>query len=396
MDGIAAAREVMEARDVPVVFLTSHAEEVTWYGYVLKEAADFNFVQAIKTAVSLHESQRRKASEAALSYREAFEWKNEELRAARALLERGEELAGLGSWEWDITTDTWTMSQNWYRIHGATPRRMTSAELMAHAHSEDRDRIRDALERARDETGRYDVEHRIVREDTETVRVVHAIGEAEISQQTGELTKIIGSSQDMTDIKEAARLEAKLHHRIKNNLAMVSSLISLKERSLGEEIDLSDIRHQVDAIAFIFDRPRETDGFTHIQVEPYIRELLDAILSFYPGGPVEVRVDIGDLLLPSKAATSIGLIVNELATNAMKHGFREGETPSFSVTLERSEDEYELTVSNSGRRLPVSVDIEGGKTLGLKLVSALVADIDGIMEIRRASTPEYTIRFPVQ
>jgi two-component sensor histidine kinase len=92
---------------------------------------------------------------------------------------------------------------------------------------------------------------------------------------------------------------------------------------------------------------------------------------------------------------SIGLLVNEAATNAMKHGFTGDESAEFTVTLneEPESDRYELVLSNSGRPFPRDVDIENPDTLGLQLIQALVSQLGGTLELQREPRPVLTVRF---
>ena len=94
----------------------------------------------------------------------------------------------------------------------------------------------------------------------------------------------------------------------------------------------------------------------------------------------------------------LGLIINEIATNAIKHGFNEKETAVFSIKMEKDKEknQYELTLSNTGKPFPEEIDIENTDTLGLRLISALVAQIGGTIDLKRKPHPVFTIRFPME
>jgi two-component sensor histidine kinase len=94
----------------------------------------------------------------------------------------------------------------------------------------------------------------------------------------------------------------------------------------------------------------------------------------------------------------LGLIINEVATNALKYGFRENEHPRFRVELreKRSDHEHELSISNSGNPFPEDIPIDTPKTLGLRLINALVAQLQGRLELQRRPSPVFTIRFPLE
>jgi two-component sensor histidine kinase len=102
-----------------------------------------------------------------------------------------------------------------------------------------------------------------------------------------------------------------------------------------------------------------------------------------------------DLCVSTKTAMSLGLIVNEIATNAIKHGFSGKEEAVFSIKLEqdRKNGGYKLTLSNYGRPFPEEIDVKNTQTLGLRVISALTAQLDGTLDVQRAPHPVFTIRF---
>ncbi len=173
-----------------------------------------------------------------------------------------------------------------------------------------------------------------------------------------------GVTQDITERKRAEDklrealtekefLMREVNHRVKNSLSMVSSLISLKD---SENVhDLSDIQHQIEA-------------------------------------------HIDEISIPTKSAMSLGLIVNEIATNAIKHGFSDKEEAVFLIEMRKDNEHsrYEISLSNTGRPFPEDVDAESNKTLGLRLIHALVAQIDGTMALQKRPHPVFTIRFPIE
>lgn len=115
------------------------------------------------------------------------------------------------------------------------------------------------------------------------------------------------------------------------------------------------------------------------------------------GGAELIEVDVADVEVPVRTASTLGLIVVELATNAAKYGFRSEERPRFSVSFEVDSDarQYVLTVSNTGRPFPPDVDIENPNTLGLRLVAASVIRGGGTIALEREPHPVFTIRIPV-
>mgnify|MGYP006294768337 CR=1 FL=1 len=192
------------------------------------------------------------------------------------------------------------------------------------------------------------------------------------------------------------QLMRELNHRVKNNLYLVSNLIHMKDASLGSAADLSDIRGHMSTIMNLHEKLYEQDAVRQVEFEPYVQSLLTDVFSFCIHGKValEVESEVGSLSADTTA--TLGLILNEIATNAMKHGYEEGVPPSFSVSMEEdtSATDYVMTVSQNGRPLPEDVMLPESGSSGLGLVQMLVSQLKGTMELDREPTPTFRIRFP--
>ena len=209
---------------------------------------------------------------------------------------------------------------------------------------------------------------------------------------------VIGMAYEMTRemslLQEKDTLMKELNHRVKNNLAMVSSLIGLKELEVGGS--LSDIKHQIDAIALIHEKLYQTQNVARISCRHYINDILASVFTSFTTREVEIREEIEDLSIPTGLATSVGLIVNEIATNAIKHGFTGTEPALFIVKMKenRNTNQYQLTLSNTGKPFPEEIDLDHPQTLGLRLISALTEQSGGTVELTRTPHPTYTLQFP--
>jgi PAS domain S-box-containing protein len=195
-------------------------------------------------------------------------------------------------------------------------------------------------------------------------------------------------------VQEKQYLVDELNHRVKNNLAMVASLIRLKDSDLGDAADLSDLANQVNAIVAVHERLRQSDRLTHIRLRDYIDELLRTVLSYREGSAVTLENRVDDIEVPTRTAVSLGLIINELATNAVKHAFAGVEHPRFSVTGGEPRDTGErvLEVSNTGSRFPDSVSIHEPRTTGLRLVRTIVKQLGASIELEREPRTTFRIR----
>jgi two-component sensor histidine kinase len=196
-------------------------------------------------------------------------------------------------------------------------------------------------------------------------------------------------------LEEKDYLMRELHHRIKNNLAMVSSLISLKDCEI--EADLSDLKHRIDVITFVHEKLHQGNHVQTIATQEYFQELLDSLFSATTFRDIEIVNTIEAMRLPVKIAIPLGLIVNELATNALKHGFIPEKRAVFTLDLKRNatKGEYALQVSNTGKPFPEEVDVHTTDTLGLQLISILIHQLHGRLELVKRPFPVFTLTFPV-
>jgi len=210
---------------------------------------------------------------------------------------------------------------------------------------------------------------------------------------------LLAIAQDVTERKKVIEqkdyLMKELNHRVKNNLLMISSLIGLKNSALEGLVDLSDLQHQIDAIRIVHEKLYQTEDITSINVREYSEDLLSTLFSTFAAGRIRVENDIDNIVLPTKLCISLGLIINEIATNAVKHAFPpEVEEPRFVIDLHRKGSVYHLGISNNGPPFPEEIGFDNPQTLGLRLISVLVEQIDGEIEITRKPYPVFTIRFP--
>lgn len=195
-------------------------------------------------------------------------------------------------------------------------------------------------------------------------------------------------------LDEKDNLMAELNHRVKNNLTMVSSLVNLKEISLGDGVNLSDLRSRLDAFISVHDMLSRSRGTLSVSLKPYLEELLETLFSDSEG-KVKVEVDVGDVFLPAREAVTVGLIINEIATNAIKYSIPPDGSGRFSVALTESQDppRYLLTATSTGCPIPPEITLDGGKTLGLRLISSLGQQLCGSVELIH-DPPGYRIAFP--
>ena len=223
---------------------------------------------------------------------------------------------------------------------------------------------------------------------------------------------VLASVVDITERKRAQQrlekaLEEKtvllneLHHRVKNNLQMISSLLNLQADSCGDararEI-LNESQNRVKAMGLTHQLLYEHKDFSRVDFGEYLRRLAQLLLSAYRGRSGRVALN---LALPEQAcyvglerAIPCGLAVNELVTNAFKHAFPGDRRGAITIALASAEDDNViLTVSDDGVGLPDGFDIESVKSLGLRLVPLLVEQLQGSLTVAGSPGSSFSLRF---
>ncbi|MFP4383565.1 MAG: PAS domain S-box protein [Spirochaetia bacterium] len=192
-------------------------------------------------------------------------------------------------------------------------------------------------------------------------------------------------------------LMKELNHRIKNNLTMIDALINLKNSSLNGAVDLSDLSRQINTIKMMHEMIYQTGETDEVWINQYLRQLLDYIFSMSPSGMVDLSIEVPEIRCTAKTALPIGLLVNEMATNAVKHGFEPEGINGFTVQLSRSsrEPEFILSVTNSGKPFPPDLTMDNPDTLGLQLINALTEQLEGTVELLHSPRTGFRVRFPV-
>lgn len=217
----------------------------------------------------------------------------------------------------------------------------------------------------------------------------HLIASIQLKTETETLLK--------ESLREKELLLKEIHHRVKNNMQIILSLLRLQERSMGDEklrAMLQDSQSRIRSMALVHDQVYRSRDMANIAFDRYVNSLVSELLKTYSVQQrIEVQVDIGNVRVGIDSAIPCGMILNELISNSMKHAFSEGRG-KIMIAFEQEGGGYKLTVSDNGKGLPEDFTIEGQESLGLTLISLLVKQLDGEMAIDRSSGTRFTIRFP--
>lgn len=229
--------------------------------------------------------------------------------------------------------------------------------------------------------------------------------------QEGKMQYVISAGLDITERKHAEeQLRASLaekevllrevHHRVKNNLQIISSLISLQTDSLTDERMLSvfnDVRDRVHAMSLVHEKLYQTGNLAQLNFAEYAASLLQYLWRSHGAlaEKVHLRLFIAPIVLPIEKAVPCGLILNELAGNALKHGFPNGMAGEVVVALEHDPLSATvcLQVMDNGVGLPAELDWRQSGSLGLRLVNILTGQLCGTLETTIDSGTTFNITF---
>lgn len=201
-----------------------------------------------------------------------------------------------------------------------------------------------------------------------------------------------------SSLAEKEVLLRELHHRVKNNLALVSSLLSLQSMYIKDPAlaaVFKESRGRIKTMAMVHERIYQAQDLGSFSLEDYVRHLAADLLQAYrlAYADIDATVEVNATGLDLDAMVPCGLIINELVTNVLKHAF----TPQggqLRVSFNKTpEGQYEITVSDNGKGLPAEVDIEKPASLGLMIVSILVQQLAGHISIDRAGGTSVTVSF---
>jgi PAS domain S-box-containing protein len=229
----------------------------------------------------------------------------------------------------------------------------------------------------------------------------------------GEVIGMVGMTLDITErrkaedqikaaLKEKEVMLREIHHRVKNNLQVVSSLLNMQARNAKDKDTiriLSESRDRIITMSLIHSQLYEGSDLAEINMKEFVDRLLGQLLQSYQVGSARIvrviRVD--DYPLPISVAVPVGLIINELLSNALKHAFEGRDEGKIEVSLTASEDgRIHLTVSDDGVGLPSGFDINESKTLGLRLVKILTEDqLQGNLEVTSDGGTTFKMEFDI-
>ncbi|WP_440944838.1 MEDS domain-containing protein [Methanosarcina sp. T3] len=353
------------------------------------------------------------------------------LKESERSLAEAQKMAHVGHWQWTIKTDESYWSQELYRIFGRNFQESspTYQEFLSYVHPDDLDYVNNAAKKAMNGEP-YSIDYRIVLANGEE-RTVHMQSQVIFDEQNIPV-RIQGIVQDITERKKAEEALQKIekirikeiHHRIKNNLQVISSLLDLQAETFSknkvcktpEVVEaFMESQSRVISMALIHEELYKGDKIDSLDFAAYLRKLTaDLFRSHKPENKdISLELDLEQVFLGMDTAIPLGIIVNELVSNSFKHAFPHGKESKIQMKLQRNGTSaarkdiscqnrtyiekkgfhYTLEVSDNGKGIPEEIDIENSNSLGLQLVNILVEQIDGCIKLERGQETKFTILF---
>lgn len=301
------------------------------------------------------------------------EWSERQLRSAI-------EGAGVALWAWNVDTDKLRLDQRGYDMWGVPGNtNVTFEDLSSHIHPADRDRVRAAFAASRALVGQYEIDFRILIGDE--VRWVSARGQGD---DEGMIDRIMfGIFLDVTGRKQAEEgnelLAGEMSHRVKNLLAIASGLTSITSRSAASTEDMArQLTNRLTALGRAHDLVRPLPG--HAVTDALLGDLLSVLLAPYDDLGAfsgRIRVSVPRMGVGEASATTLALIIHELATNSLKYGALSSETGTLDVSSSGHEEDDVIVVWTERGGPPVERPTGPGG-FGSKLINrAMLAQLNG-------------------
>lgn len=405
-DGLSALKIANElVPDVPFIFVSGKmgedfAIEALKCGatdYVLKGSLS-KIVHAVNRALEevIEHSKRKKAEEALIN-------------SHRQLLE-AQKIGHIGSWELDINTNKMSCSAEYYNIMGTDPSKLDDGydAVMELIHPEDRSMVEKNIQNALVSHESFSIDYRLLKPDG-SVRILSSKGQV-INENSGAAPRLVVTEQDITEqkmaeeqirssLKEKEMLLAEIHHRVKNNLQVISSLLRLQSRFIEDEAAVNifkETQNRVRSIAILHEKLYQSDDLAKIKVDEYVKLLAEDLLYFYEldNSKVEMKIDVEEVYLNIETAIPCGLMIDELVSNSLKYAFKPGENGTITINLHSNHDKkFTLTVSDDGVGIPMNVDPKNSETFGMQLIKYLSNQLKGDLELNRENGTEFKLEF---
>jgi PAS domain S-box-containing protein len=356
--------------------------------------------------------------------------------------------AAITSWDWDLVSGNVVFSDRFYTMLGFDPGEFSATYdgWNTLIHPDDRERVLSDLNRQiKENRPLVEIEYRLLSKDGQLIwilsrgkiagtddkgnptrltgvniditnrklmeseiRSLNTVLEQRVRDRTASLEKInealeeeIARRQEtekkmQTSFNEKVMLLKEVHHRVKNNLQIIASLLNLQSRYITDAKTLAALResqNRVKAMALVHEKLYRSEDISHISLHDYIRFLGTGLFQSYDAKNrgIKFTLDIRDVDVDINAAIPLGLILNELISNSLKYAFPEGRKGEITIGVKKDDHRIIILFRDNGIGIPADLDWRDTRSLGLRLVNNLVDQLKGTIDLDRSSGTQFTM-----
>jgi two-component sensor histidine kinase/AmiR/NasT family two-component response regulator len=389
IDGIEAAEKIKAALDIPVIYLTAYTDEATLqrakvtepYGYIVKPLEERELHSAIEISLYKHRAEK-KIKESEVRY--------------RAIVESFDGFIYINTPDYvlkflnkniiDYIRRDATGELCYKAIYGresVCPWCVSDLVMKGKT-------VRVERFNTRDDRWFYEV----------STPINHADGFVSKQSMIMDITERKESEEKLLNsLKEKEVMLSEIHHRVKNNLQIITSLLRLQSANIEDPKALNSFKvsqDRVNSMALIHEKLYRSKSLSRIDFEDYLIKLSTHLFQVYGVSRERININISakDIWLGIDTAIPCGLIVNELISNSLKHAFPDERTGKIDINLLMNGNRsYKLVIKDDGKGLPENIDYKNTETLGLQLVNTLAKQLAGSIEMDSREGTEFTIRF---
>lgn len=365
-----------------------------------------NGIEDTRRALGRVTAQRKEAEAALLKYALELEHSNERLQEMEKVINNSPVVVFLWKYEkmWPTEFVSGNISRFGYSVEDFITGKVLFGELI---HPEDLGEVEAKLvQNVKSGSKEYTSTYRIRTRDGE----IRWMDERTFIQRDrlGKI-RLQGIILDITEHKKAEmallQMEAirkkEIHHRIKNNLQVISTLLYLEAGNFKEEKVIEafkESQNRVKSMALIHEKLYQSEDMVSVDFADYLQTLGNYLAQSYTfrGKDIKLKLNVEKVFLGMDTAIPLGIIINELVSNALKHAFSDSQSGEVSINLWKEEKEKEtftLVVRDNGKGFPEGLDFRNTDSLGLQLVTNLVDQIDGSIELDTRNGTEFKLRF---
>ena len=242
-------------------------------------------------------------------------------------------------------------------------------------------------------------EARVVRDEDGRPMFIQGVAYDITESKRAEEAVRAGAEQLKASLEEKEVLLKEIHHRVKNNLQVISSLLKLQAAHIEDPAALemfNESRHRIQTMALVHEKLYQSANFSRVDFGEYARSLSALLASTYrhKAARIALKTEIEEVSLGVDVALPLGLIINELISNSLKYAFPKGGDGEIRIAINRvADNQLQLIVADNGIGFPSDVDFRKTESLGMQLLLALSGQIGGRVELRADAGTEFRILF---